>query len=103
VKQDPICQQTFIEALADLCEVFRKSKFIKCDVTDWKELSAAFAQAKQIYGKIDLVFANAGVPEDNTVFEDLLDDDGVLSPPNMAVIDINLKGLITSECFHLFP
>jgi NAD(P)-dependent dehydrogenase (short-subunit alcohol dehydrogenase family) len=84
-------------ALADLREWFRKSKYIKCDVTDWKALSAAFAQAKQIYGKIDLVFANAGVAENNTVFEDLLDDDGVLSPPNMAVIDVNLKGVVTSE------
>jgi hypothetical protein len=54
-----------------------------------------------MYGRIDFVFANAGMPEDNSVFVDILDDDSVLSPPNMAVIDVNLKALVTSKyIFH---
>lgn len=88
----------YIEALANFHGGCRKGKFIHCDVTDWNELSAAFAQAKNIYGKIDFVFANAGVPENNTVFVDIFDDDGVLSPPDTEVIDVNLKGIVTSEC-----
>jgi NAD(P)-dependent dehydrogenase (short-subunit alcohol dehydrogenase family) len=71
-------------------------------VTDWKQLSAVFAQAKQTYGKVDLVFANAGVAEDNSVFVDILDDEGVLAPPKMSVVEVNLKALITSEfLFHV--
>lgn len=83
----------------------RKIKFINCNVTDWKELSNAFADVKQTHGRIDLVFANAGIAEDNSVFVDVLDDKGVLSPPNMAVIDVNLKALVTSKCIfqNIFP
>jgi NAD(P)-dependent dehydrogenase (short-subunit alcohol dehydrogenase family) len=80
----------------------RKSKFIKCNVTDWKELLAAFATVKETFGRIDLVFVNAGVADDNSVFVDILDDDGVLSPPKMAAIDVNLKALVASKyIFHL--
>jgi len=98
------CDLDAIAGQAVESQIGLKIKFIKCNVTDWKELSAVFADIKQTHGRIDLVFANDGVPEDNSVFVDILDDKGALSPPNMAVIDVNLKALITTTklALHYF-
>jgi NAD(P)-dependent dehydrogenase (short-subunit alcohol dehydrogenase family) len=35
--------------------------FLRVDVTSWKEQLALFRQAQEHYGKIDHVFANAGI------------------------------------------
>ncbi|RFU26871.1 hypothetical protein B7463_g9468, partial [Scytalidium lignicola] len=79
-------------------------KYINCDVTDWKSLSTVFAQTKLKYSKIDLVFANAGIVENNTVFVDSFDSDGGLSPPDLSVIDVNVKGVIMTSklALHYF-
>jgi NAD(P)-dependent dehydrogenase (short-subunit alcohol dehydrogenase family) len=55
----------------------------------------SFTQAK--YGRVDLVFANAGVPETQNAFEDVYDENGDLVEPPMAVIDVNLKSVALSE------
>ena len=56
-----------------------------------------FSLVKQKYKRIDLVFANAGVGEKNTVFTDILEPDSSLAPPDLTVIDVNLKGVIYSK------
>lgn len=76
------------------CE--RKAEFYRVDVTEWRSLLSFFAQVKQKYQRVDLVFANAGVGEKNTVFTDLVEPDGSLAPPDLRVVDINLKGVIYS-------
>ncbi|KAH8821897.1 hypothetical protein F5884DRAFT_105261 [Xylogone sp. PMI_703] len=98
-----ICDRNEQHGLA-LEKQLQRAKYLHCEVTDWKALSGAFGQARQIYGRIDLVFANAGVPENNTVFVDFFDDDGTLSPPDLNVIDVNLKGVIMTSklALHYF-
>ncbi|KAF4463142.1 hypothetical protein FALBO_10044 [Fusarium albosuccineum] len=83
------------EALEDSLKLSgRKAEYYEADVTDWASQRDLFSVVKQKYGRIDLVFANAGVGERNTVFDDILDSDGSLAAPNLAVIDVNLKGAI---------
>lgn len=36
------------------------SLFIKTDVTSWKDLVAVFKKTVEKYGRVDVVFANAG-------------------------------------------
>jgi NAD(P)-dependent dehydrogenase (short-subunit alcohol dehydrogenase family) len=69
---------------------------MNCDVLVWKELRALFSHAKKKYGRVDFVFANAGINQAFDVFEDKLDEDGELLEPQMPVIDVNLKSVITS-------
>ena len=78
----------------------RKAEFYRANVTEWHSLLSFFEQVKQKYHRIDFVFANAGVGEKNTVFTDIVQPDGSLAPPDLKVIDINLKGVIYSMLFH---
>lgn len=71
--------------------------FLKTDVTVWRELLQLFKLAKTKYGHVDIVFANAGIVELTNPFEDTFDNEGELAEPSLAVIDINLKSVITSE------
>ena len=75
----------------------RNVDFLKSDILIWKELLAVFKRAKEKYGHIDLVFANAGVPEISNTFEDKFDDNGDLAEPVMTVIDVNLKTVVSSK------
>lgn len=51
-----------LDALSDLSAQFPSSQFlaIQLDVTDSAEVSAAFTRAKDTFGRIDVVFNNAG-------------------------------------------
>jgi NAD(P)-dependent dehydrogenase (short-subunit alcohol dehydrogenase family) len=51
-------------------------------VVVWKELLALFSFTQAKYGRVDLVFANAGVPETQNAFEDVYDENGDLVEPN---------------------
>jgi NAD(P)-dependent dehydrogenase (short-subunit alcohol dehydrogenase family) len=66
------------------------------DVTNWEKLLSLFVVVRQKHGRIDLVFANAGVGEKASVFTDILETNGILAPPDLTVIDVNLKGVIYS-------
>lgn len=68
--------------------------FRKTDVTSWTELSALFQTADQLYGKINHVFANAGISNRTTFLEDKVDENGMPCEPNLQVLDINLKAVI---------
>ncbi|KAK5413112.1 hypothetical protein LTR20_006670 [Exophiala xenobiotica] len=67
--------------------------FLKTNVLVWKELLALFSFTQAKYGRVDLVFANAGVPETQNAFEDVYDENGDLVEPTMTVIDVNLKSV----------
>lgn len=67
-------------------------KFLKVDVTIWESIRDFFAQAEAIYGKIDHVFANAGVGPTTSFLDHSLDDAGNLVPPNLRTINVNLIG-----------
>ena len=69
------------------------------DVTNWDSLRALFLSAWAKYGKIDVVLANAGVPERPPfLFEDATDQDGFLKEPDFRLIDVNLNGVLRSMC-----
>lgn len=67
-------------------------KFLNVDVSIWESIRDFFAQAEAIYGKIDHVFANAGVGPTTSFLDHSLDDAGNLVPPNLRTINVNLIG-----------
>jgi NAD(P)-dependent dehydrogenase (short-subunit alcohol dehydrogenase family) len=70
---------------------------ITCDVRDPASISALFAEVDDQFGRLDLLFNNAGVGAPAVSFEDLDLDDWV------AVIETNLTGafLCTQHAFRL--
>ena len=65
--------------------------FQKCEITDWKSQRAAFANAAKHYGRIDAVYANAGIAEyGDQFFDETLDADGQLKEPDRRVLNIDM-------------
>ena len=79
--------------------------FFHCDVTDWQSQVQFFKDAINVspHGGIDTVVANAGISDSNFAFETPESLDGPNpSPPNLAVIDVNLKGVLYTSHLALF-
>jgi NAD(P)-dependent dehydrogenase (short-subunit alcohol dehydrogenase family) len=72
------------------------SVFSKCDVAVWADLLAAFDNAVNTFGAVDILVANAGVGERQDYFLDELDNEGKLMEPSYTIIDVNLKGVLNS-------
>jgi NAD(P)-dependent dehydrogenase (short-subunit alcohol dehydrogenase family) len=53
-----------------------------------------FKAAENQYGRIDHVFANAGVSMTTTFLEDDVDENGDLLPPNLKTMNVNLIGCL---------
>jgi NAD(P)-dependent dehydrogenase (short-subunit alcohol dehydrogenase family) len=71
--------------------------FIKTDVSIWRDLLALFNNTKKIYGRIDHVFANAGVgPRAEYLCTDF-DENGDAVEPSTQLLDISLKGVINTS------
>lgn len=68
--------------------------FQKTDVTSWDSQLALFEKAIEKFGRIDHVFANAGIGGTDNFCTDVLDANGKLLPPNMKTMDINLTACI---------
>ncbi|KAJ5754015.1 uncharacterized protein N7511_008168 [Penicillium nucicola] len=73
-----------------------KFKFVTVDVTSWESLRDAFVQAEKWFGRIDHVFANAGVATTTNFLEAKLDEHGELLPPSMRTINVNLVGVLNT-------
>ncbi|KAL7917862.1 short chain dehydrogenase/reductase [Trichoderma austrokoningii] len=70
--------------------------YIKTNVASWDDLTALFKKAKEHFGRIDCVFANAGIgPHANYVALEI-DDQGSLKEPSHLVMEIGLRGLINT-------
>lgn len=71
-----------------------KAIFVPASITEWKQLTAVFKQGIAKFGRIDIVVANAGIMESNTVLDVELDDNGdpIESTEANKVLDVNLKG-----------
>ncbi|KKK17501.1 hypothetical protein P175DRAFT_0530583 [Aspergillus ochraceoroseus IBT 24754] len=72
--------------------------FVKTDVTDWPSIRNLFVAGNAHFGRIDHVFANAGIGPRNTLLEETFDDDAreLLSEPDLAVVKVNLVGMINT-------
>jgi NAD(P)-dependent dehydrogenase (short-subunit alcohol dehydrogenase family) len=66
--------------------------FRKVDVTSWKEQVELFKAAEKEYGKIDHVFANAGIAPTMSLLEEDVDENGDLLPPKLNTLNVNLNG-----------
>ena len=67
--------------------------FHKVNVTDYASLAATFDKVHKANGRLDFVFANAGIVE-RFSFYDKHDTDGPPPPLNQLSIDINLKAVV---------
>ncbi|RKL25268.1 hypothetical protein BFJ70_g12314 [Fusarium oxysporum] len=71
--------------------------FITVNILIWDQIKALFSQCIQHFGKIDIVVANAGIMESQSLFDiENVDEQGELreSTEGFRVIDVNLKGTI---------
>lgn len=72
--------------------------FHEVDVTSWPSLSSAFDAAfRQEEGRLDFVFANAGILEKGNFYERRDVTNGPPPEPKDMSIEINLKGVIATS------
>jgi NAD(P)-dependent dehydrogenase (short-subunit alcohol dehydrogenase family) len=72
-------------------------EFVKTDVTRWEELLVLFNKTKELYSRIDHVFANAGIGPRADYLSSRLDENGNLMEPSSQNLDTNLKGVINTS------
>ena len=85
------------------CPIERpKLSFLKTDVTQWSELLALFKHAKQLHGRIDHVFSNAGISGRANYLNEKFDGDGELEEPVQLTYDVNLRGMINTSYLGLY-
>lgn len=70
--------------------------YIQTNVTSWADLSKLFKKAKEQHGRIDHVFANAGIGPRANYLELETDDNGNLKEPSAEVLDVNLKSVVNT-------
>ena len=79
--------------------------FFHCDVTDWQSQVQFFKDAIHVspHGGIDTVVANAGIIDPAPTLETPKGLDAPNPPPpNLAVLDVNLKGVLYTSHLALF-
>lgn len=69
-----------------------KLKFLEVNVTEWESLRNMFVQANEWFGRIDHVFANAGIAPTTDLLDVTLNEAGQLEPPNLRTVNVNLLG-----------
>lgn len=68
--------------------------FVQIDVRRWNDLTKLFKSAKEKHGRVDFVFANAGIgPRANYLALDI-DENGDPKEPNEDTLDINLDSVV---------
>ncbi|KAJ5210914.1 Short-chain dehydrogenase/reductase SDR [Penicillium cf. griseofulvum] len=85
-----------INSLPSDLETSEKLRFIKTDVCSWESQRDAFIQIEEWFGRIDHVFANAGLGPTINFLDESLDENGQLTPPNLQTINVNLLGVIST-------
>lgn len=67
-------------------------------MTQWESLRSLFETARSKYSTIDVVIANAGMPEKGPfLLQDQMDANGELAEPDFRIIDVNLNGVLRSK------
>ncbi|KAH7075785.1 hypothetical protein BKA63DRAFT_595421 [Paraphoma chrysanthemicola] len=82
-----------------------RTKFVKCDVTNWEDQVQLFEQAITLSpsGKVDFVVANAGVARQDDVFTFNGPATGPIKP-SLDIVEVNLHGTLytTKLAMHYF-
>ncbi|KAI3551247.1 short-chain dehydrogenase [Colletotrichum filicis] len=76
--------------------------FVKTDVTVWAEQIALFKKAKEIYGRIDHVFANAGLGPRANYLSTEVDENGDLKEPTHQLLDVSLIGVMHTATIAIY-
>lgn len=76
--------------VAQLNKNGRVADFSVADVSDWNSQANAFAQAIQAFGRIDYVYAIAGINERRWLTNDV---SGAFQPPDLSVLSVDTTGL----------
>ncbi|KAG1725523.1 NAD(P)-binding protein [Suillus lakei] len=87
------------EALSDLAELYPSSQLliVQMDVVKSSEVAAAFAKAKEVFGRVDVVFNNAGMAIIGEM-ESMSDEDA------RQIFEVNFWGAsnVTREAIQMF-
>lgn len=80
-----------------------RTLFIKVDVTDYERQAHAFVQTWHRWGRLDFVFANAGIGDRMNFYAPAasLLPNGAPTKPNELVIDICLNAMVYSAYLAL--
>lgn len=70
--------------------------FVKTDVRSWTDLTKLFKTAKGKHGRVDFVFANAGIGPRANYLALELDESGDPKAPNQDTMDINLNSVVNT-------
>jgi NAD(P)-dependent dehydrogenase (short-subunit alcohol dehydrogenase family) len=70
--------------------------FEECDVSSWESQAAVFEKVFAQQGRIDFVFANAGITEKGSLLPQNEAENGPLKP-DLATLNVNLVGIIYCE------
>lgn len=67
---------------------------VQTDVRQWADLTKLFKAAKEKHGRVDYVFANAGIGPRADYLALEVDENGDPKEPNHDTIDINLDSVV---------
>jgi NAD(P)-dependent dehydrogenase (short-subunit alcohol dehydrogenase family) len=90
-------QEALAQAVAEAKASAEQALAVPTDVRDPASVSALFAKTKEAFGRLDVLFNNAGISAGGTLLEDLTYEQW------KAVVDTNLTGafLCTQEAFRI--
>jgi NAD(P)-dependent dehydrogenase (short-subunit alcohol dehydrogenase family) len=70
--------------------------FVQTDVRKWTDLTKLFKAAKDKHGRVDYVFANAGIGPRADYLNLGVDSNGELLQPSPDTMDINLNSVVNT-------
>ncbi|EOD43767.1 putative short-chain dehydrogenase reductase sdr protein [Neofusicoccum parvum UCRNP2] len=79
----------------------RNVTYLPLDVTSWDSQTSFFKKANELHGRIDHVFANAGVSPTSNFLDEILNESGELQQPSYGSFEINQKGVMNTTILAL--
>lgn len=76
--------------------------YVKTNTASWAELNALFKKTKEIYGRIDSVFANAGLGPRTDYLATEVDENGNLKEPSYDVLDVSMRGVMNTVTLAVY-